>query len=65
MSLFFYRKPDFIEKVDGPMNYVNCHNYASQAAACRNCIPDRLSFDNVLEGKTLPVSPLLDFESLL
>ena len=60
MSLFFYKKPDFIDKDGAPLNYVTVHKYAEKAAACKNCIPERLSFDNVMEGKTLPVSTCVD-----
>ena len=58
MSLFFYKKPEYIEKDGGPLNYVTVHKYAEKAASCKTCIPDRLSFDNVLNGKTMPVRNL-------
>ncbi|MCJ1326080.1 hypothetical protein MMC10_002744 [Thelotrema lepadinum] len=65
MSLFFYKKPDFIDKDGAPLNYVTVHKYAEKAAACKNCIPERLSFDNVMEGKTLPPCSLVDFMDYL
>ena len=60
MSLFFYKKPDFIAKDGAPLNYVTVHKYAEKAAASKNCVPERLSFNNVLDGKTMPVSTFID-----
>ena len=59
MALFFYGKPDFINKEHGPISYGSCYSYAEKAAASKTRIPDRLSFDNIIEGTTLPVRHIL------
>lgn len=55
MPTLFYKKPPFIEKALGPLSYGAVHQYSEKAVESKSRIPDRLSFDNVMEGKTLPV----------
>ena len=55
MSILFYKKPDYITKEGGPLTKSSCQRYAEKAACTRSQIPPELSFENVMEGKTLPV----------
>ncbi|CAF9913481.1 MAG: hypothetical protein GOMPHAMPRED_007934 [Gomphillus americanus] len=43
------------------MGYDVCTRYAEKAVNCRHHIPDELSFDRIIEGKTLPPASLADF----
>jgi hypothetical protein len=55
MSILFYKKPEYISKESGPLNNSSCQKYVERAACSRAQIPPELSFENVMEGKTLPV----------
>ncbi|MCJ1387957.1 hypothetical protein MMC18_000800 [Xylographa bjoerkii] len=65
MSVLFYKRPDHIEKLEGPLNSSSCQKYAERAACSRAAIPESLSFDNVINGKTLPPMSLKDFMEYL
>jgi hypothetical protein len=56
MSILFYRRPDYLAKPNGPINATECQQYAERATLTKRAIPNGLSFDEVIEGKTLPVS---------
>ena len=55
MSILFYQKPMYIAKGDGPMSASNCQKYAEKAICSREAIPSELSFENVVEARTMPV----------
>ncbi|MCJ1420449.1 hypothetical protein MMC32_006806 [Xylographa parallela] len=65
MSVLFYKRPDHIEKLDGPLDSSSCQKYSERAACSRAAIPESLSFDNVINGKTLPPMSLPDFMDYL
>ena len=56
MSILFYKRPDYIAKDSGPLDNASCQKYVERAACGRASIPPNLSFENVMDGKTLPVS---------
>jgi hypothetical protein len=55
MSILFYRRPDYVSKEGGPLDSAGCQKYVERAAGGQAQIPDNLSFDSVLEGRTMPV----------
>ena len=56
MSVLFYKRPDYIQKPTGPLDLSSCQKNAERAACSKAAIPDNLSFENIIEGRTLPVS---------
>ena len=58
MSVLFYRRPTFIERHDGPLNPSDCQKYIERTKGRKDAIPAELAFDTIMQGKTLPVSPL-------
>jgi len=56
MSVLFYRRPDYLNKPDGPINTADCQKYAERAKNAERIIPPGLSFDEVMNNKALPVS---------
>ena len=56
MSVLFYRRPDYVDRPAGPLNLEDCQKYVERTKNNRHNIPQELSFDNVLAGKSLPVS---------
>ncbi|KAL8910643.1 MAG: hypothetical protein Q9171_004098 [Xanthocarpia ochracea] len=65
MSLFFYRRPDYVAKLPGPMNLTQCQVYIDRTQKHRRAIPPELSFENVLQNKALPPCTLQDFMDYL
>ena len=59
MSILFYKKPFYIPKEPGPLSGTNCQKYVERAGLLKDTIPEELSFENILEGRTLPVSSML------
>ena len=55
MHFMFYKKPDYIPKCDGPLELPNCQKYVERACKIKAEIPASLSFENIIEGKTVPV----------
>ena len=59
MSQFlFYRRPDYVAKLPGPMSLAECQLYVERTQKHRKAIPLELSFENVIRNKSLPVSRL-------
>lgn len=56
MPLQFYRRPDFIAKVPGPLDLAQCQAYIERTQKHRGAIPPELSFESVIQNKALPVS---------
>ncbi|MCJ1262664.1 hypothetical protein MMC22_002534 [Lobaria immixta] len=65
MSLLFYRRPDYVVKLPGPMSLAQCQIYVDRTQKHRRAIPPELSFDNVLQNKALPPCALQDFMDYL
>ena len=57
MSILFYRRPDYIAKVPGPMNLTQCQVYVERTQKHKRAIPPELSFENVIQNRALPVHP--------
>ena len=57
MSILFYKRPDYIALEDGPLSQSNCQKYVERACNVKDSIPAELSFENIIEGRTLPVCP--------
>jgi len=55
MSVLFYRRPDYVERTDGPLNWEDCQKYVERTKGNRHNIPEELSFENVVNDKALPV----------
>ena len=55
MSILFYRRPDFVAKVPGPMNLTQCQIYVERTQKHKRAIPPELSFENVIQNRALPV----------
>ena len=56
MSILFYKKPFYIDKEAGPLSGANCQKYVERAGLLKDAIPEELSFENIVEGRTLQVS---------
>lgn len=56
MPLQFYRRPDFVAKLPGPLDLAQCQAYVERTQKHRSAIPSQLSFENVIQNKALPVS---------
>ncbi|KAL8642271.1 MAG: hypothetical protein Q9226_008527 [Calogaya cf. arnoldii] len=65
MSLLFYRRPDFVAKLPGPMEKSQCQIYVDRTQKHKKSIPPELSFDNILQNKALPPCSLQDFMDYL
>ena len=48
--------PTHIDKCAGPMSSGNCRSRVKEVAGHRQRIPEALSLDRVIDGKTLSVS---------
>lgn len=59
MSLLFYRRPDYVAKLPGPMSLAQCQIYVERTQKHKRAIPPELSFENVIQNKALPVNHLL------
>lgn len=44
-------RPAYVAKINGSLSLAECQRYAGLNVV----VPDSLSFDNMMEGKTLPV----------
>ncbi|KAF2094030.1 regulator of G protein-like protein [Rhizodiscina lignyota] len=55
MSILFYKRPDYITKPDGPLNKTECQRYVEKYKHLQGRTPPELSFENVIEGRALPV----------
>lgn len=55
MSILFYRRPDYVAKVPGPMNLTQCQLYVERTQKHKRAIPPELSFENVIQNRALPV----------
>lgn len=58
MSLLFYRRPDYVAKLPGPMSLAQCQIYVERTQKHKRAIPPELSFENVIQNKALPVKHL-------
>ena len=61
MSLLFYKRPDYVAKVPGPMNLTQCQIYVERTQKHKKAIPPELSFENVIQNRALPPCALQDF----
>jgi hypothetical protein len=51
MSILFYKPPDYVAKVPGPMNLTQCQIYVERTQKHRRAIPPELSFENVIQNR--------------
>jgi hypothetical protein len=65
MSLLFYRRPDFIPRMSGPMDVASCQRIVSRQMPNKKFIPDSVAFDRIIEERTLPPCSLSDFMDYL
>ncbi|KAL8638955.1 MAG: hypothetical protein Q9228_003942 [Teloschistes exilis] len=65
MSVLFYRRPDYVAKLPGPMNLSQCQIYVDRTQKHRKAIPAELSFENVVQNRALPPCTLQDFMDYL
>ncbi|KAL9099023.1 MAG: hypothetical protein Q9163_005416 [Psora crenata] len=61
MSIVFYRRPDYVAKLPGPMSQSQCQLYVDRTQKHKRSIPPELSFDNIIQNKALPPCSLQDF----
>lgn len=55
MSILFYRRPDYLAKSDGPITSSECMRYIERAKNSERAIPQGLSFDEIVQHRSLPV----------
>lgn len=65
MSIFFYKRPDYVAKPPGPLNVSDCQKYVERTMGSKSSIPPELSFENVIQNKALPPCSLQDFMDYL
>ncbi|KAH8687866.1 regulator of G protein-like protein [Tricladium varicosporioides] len=65
MSILFYRRPDYLNKPNGPINPSDCDLYVERAKKSERIIPEGLSFEDIINKKTLPPCQLSDFMDYL
>ena len=61
MSIIWYKRPDFVAKLPGPMNLTQCQIYVERTQKHKRAIPPELAFENVIQNKALPPCALQDF----
>lgn len=61
MSVLFYRRPDYVAKLPGPMSLSQCQVYVERTQKHKRAIPAELSFENIIQNKALPPCGLQDF----
>ncbi|KAI4138417.1 MAG: hypothetical protein L6R39_006798 [Caloplaca ligustica] len=61
MSVIFYKRPDYVAKLPGPMTLTQCQIYVERTQKHRRAIPPELSFENIIQNKVLPPCTLQDF----
>ena len=61
MSILFYRRPDYVDKAPGYLNDSACQRYVERTKGSKHKAPMELSFDNILNNRTLPPTTLGDF----
>lgn len=61
MSVLLYRRPSYVERPSGPLNKSDCQRYVERTKGGKSTIPDNLSFENVINGSSLPPCTLSDF----
>lgn len=61
MSILFYRRPDYVDKAPGYLNDSACQRYVDRTKGSKHKAPIELSFDNILNNRTLPPTTLGDF----
>jgi hypothetical protein len=61
MSVLFYKRPNYVNRPAGPLNQADCQKFVERTKNNKNAIPEELSFDNILNHKTKPVSGLYHF----
>ncbi|KAI9643900.1 hypothetical protein NHQ30_007251 [Ciborinia camelliae] len=65
MSLLFYKRPDYTSKANGPITSTECQRYAARAKNSERSIPSGLTFEDVIENRSLPPCSLSDFMDFL
>jgi len=65
MSLLFYRRPDLIKRPAGPLDAQSCQRIVNRQLPNKKFIPDSVSFDRIIEERTLPPCSLSDFMDYL
>jgi hypothetical protein len=56
MSVLFYSRPNYVDRPAGPLNQEDCQKFVEKTKNHKNAIPEELSFDNIMNHKTKPVS---------
>ncbi|KAH7419829.1 regulator of G protein-like protein [Cadophora sp. MPI-SDFR-AT-0126] len=65
MSVLFHRRPNYFHMPVGPINAKDCARYLERAKNSERAIPEGLSFENILDNRTLPPFSLNDFMDYL
>lgn len=65
MALLFYKRPDYVNKHQGPVTSSDCFRYVERAKNSKQTIPEGLSFENVISNLSLPPCGLGDFMDYL
>ncbi|KAE9977039.1 hypothetical protein EG327_007879 [Venturia inaequalis] len=65
MSILFYKRPNYVDRPAGPLNQDDCQRFAEKTKNNKSAIPPELSFDNIINGMTLPPATLSDFMDYL
>ncbi|KAI0999137.1 hypothetical protein K3495_g9057 [Podosphaera aphanis] len=65
MALLFYKRPDYMNKHQGPITSSECSHYVERARNSKQAIPEGLSFEKVMCNLSLPPCGLGDFMDYL
>ncbi|KAL8990859.1 MAG: hypothetical protein Q9177_000588 [Variospora cf. flavescens] len=61
MSVLFYKRPDYVPKLPGPMSLTQSEIIAEKTHMSRTPIPAKLSFENIVQNKAQTPCTLQDF----
>jgi hypothetical protein len=56
MSVLFYKRPNYVDRPSEVLNQADCQKFVERTKNNKNAIPHELSFDNIMDHNTKPVS---------
>ena len=59
MSILSYKRPRYVERVDGPLSLSGCQKYVNRTRDYKVDIPVEISFENVISNRSMPVRKFL------
>ena len=57
----FYRRPDHVARIPGPMTEAQCYTYVERTQKHKAAIPAELTFEKVMANQSMHPCALADF----